>query len=96
MDVFGRQGDVVIRKQQISGELEAAEGLVVTGASSHPHVIAGRCLFRRDGRTVFVRVEVATNMTHAGQHKPVSLPPGDYACSPLRERGGVGDRAVED
>src|SRR5271157_2971093 len=95
-EVFGRQGDVVIRKQDVSGDLTATEGLVVAGASSHPHVIVGQCLFRRENRTTFVRVSVATEMTHAGQHKPILLTPGDYACSPLRERGDAGDRTVED
>jgi hypothetical protein len=70
--------------------------LVVAGAHSHPHTVAGACLYRVAGRATHVRVLTATSLTHAGRHLPVPLPPGDYRMSPLRERGDESDRAVED
>lgn len=95
-EIYARQGDVVIRQQPATGELTPAIGLVVAGASSHPHTIVGPCLHRREGRRTVVRLAVPTTIEHAGRHTPISLPAGDYELTPLRERGDDGDRAVED
>ena len=95
-DIYARQGDVVIRQQVITGELTPATDLIVAGASSHPHTIRGTCLHRRDGRATLVRIEKSTTIDHAGRHKPIPMPAGDYHLSPLRERGDRSDRAVED
>jgi len=95
-EIFARQGDVVIRQEPATGELALEADLVVAGASSHPHTIAGPCMHRREGRTTIVRLAAPSTIAHAGRHQPIPLPAGDYRLSPLRERGDNNDRAVED
>jgi hypothetical protein len=96
MEIFARQGDVVIRKTRLVGELDDATDLVVAGASSHPHTIRGACKFKRDGNITVVRVPDDTTIEHAGRHQSISLPAGDYELTSLRERGDEYDRQVED
>jgi hypothetical protein len=96
LKIYARQGDVVIQQQPASGDLAPMTDLVVAGALSHPHTIRGMCLYRRSGRTTIVRVLADTTIEHAGRHKPIPLPAGDYLLTPLRERGDQSDRAVED
>lgn len=101
MNIYGRQGDLVIEKlaAPITGELEATKRIVFAGDSSgHPHTLLGAAQFRREGRRTLVRVEKALAITHGKPdgHATVTLEPGDYAVHPLRERGDGSDRAVED
>lgn len=101
MNIFARQGDLVIEKLSapITGDLEKRSNIVFAGDSSgHPHTLRGSALTRRDGFTTFVRLSRRADLEHgrAGGHKTVSLPAGDYAIRPLRERGAGSDRAVED
>lgn len=101
MNIYGRQGDLVIEKLTtlISGKLEEAKRTVFAGDSSgHPHVLAGPHKMRREGRQTLVRIEKALAITHGKPdgHDTVDLVPGDYAVRPLRERGDGSDRAVED
>jgi hypothetical protein len=99
--IYARQGDLVIDKLQspISGELEKAKQVTFAGDSSgHPHRIVGEVLLRKEGRRTLVRLSEPRTLEHgrAGGHKPVTLEAGDYAITPLRERGDAGDRSVED
>ena len=96
MKIYARQGDVVIRQAEITGDLIPAVDLVVAGASSSPHTLVGKCEYRIDGRVTYVRVAAETTLTHAGRHLPVPMPAGDYVLTSLRERGDKFDRAVED
>jgi hypothetical protein len=98
MEVFALQGDQIIRQldQKITGKLEAAKNLVIAGSHTSPHTILGKCLTRVDGDRRLVRVGRATAIVHADRHNETKLPKGDYEISPQRERGGNGDRAVED
>ena len=96
MKVYARQGDVVIRRTQIMGDLTPAVNLVVAGASSSPHTLVGECGYRIDGAMTYVRVAAGTTLTHAGRHLAVPMPAGDYVLTSLRERGDNSDRAVED
>jgi hypothetical protein len=101
MNIYARQGDLVIRKLDApaSGELRPKTNIVFAGDSSgHPHTLRGNALMRRDGRKFFVRLAEPTVLEHgsAGGHKAVTLEAGDYEIGPKRERGDAGDRAVED
>ena len=94
--LFARQGDVVIDRRAVTGELTAATDLVVAGGASHPHTIVGPCLTRAEGGVTLVRLASDTELSHAGGHRPVRLPAGDYHLWTLRERGDLSDRQVED
>lgn len=101
MNLYARQGDIVIEKLEkpIAGDLEKGCDIVFAGDSSgHPHTLLGPCLFRRDGQRTLVRVGSARKLTHrkAGGHNTVTLAPGDYEIRRKRERGDGSDRAVED
>jgi hypothetical protein len=99
--IYARQGDLVVEKlaAPIDGELVRSERVVFAGDSSgHRHSLSGAVLYRRDGGTSLVRVSKAVTIEHerAGGHRSVPLTPGDYSIRTLRERGGSGDRSVED
>lgn len=101
MNIYARQGDLVIEKLStpITGELLPSKNTVFAGGSSgHRHVLRGKALVRREGATTFVRVKKAASLDHekADGHKSVELEPGDYEVRPLRERGDGSDRNVED
>jgi hypothetical protein len=98
MQLYARQGDLVFNKLSgpVPGELKPVTGLVLSGRDSGPHTVVGLVGHRRDGRTLFLSVGEPTEVTHAGRHKAITLEPGSYEVYPLRERGGVEDRAVED
>ena len=98
MDVFALQGDQIIRKldKPLTGKLESAKALVIAGSHTSPHTIKGPCKTRVAGDRRYVRVARATEIVHADRHRTTKLPKGDYEIFPQRERGGDGDRAVED
>jgi hypothetical protein len=98
MEIFALQGDQIIRKleKKITGKLETAKDLVIAGSHTSPHTILGKCLTRMDGDRRLVRVGRSTTIVHADRHNETKLSKGDYEISPQRERGGDGDRAVED
>jgi hypothetical protein len=103
MELYGRHGDLVIKKLDapISGELKEGRNVVFAGDSSgHPHTLAGKVMFRREGRRTFVRVPDGKplQLTHGKStgHKTIEMVPGDYEVAPLRERGDGADRVVED
>lgn len=96
MELYARQGDLVFDKTPVTGELEKAVNPVLAGRDSAPHTIRGTVLMRRDGALTMIRVAEQTEVTHAGRHLPITLEPGDYIISPLRERGDGFDRSVED
>jgi len=96
MEVYARQGDCVVERRRITGDLTPAVDLVVAGHLSAPHTVVGACEFRKDSEVTSFRVAVPTSLAHAGRHDAVPLEPGDYAVRPLRERGDGQDRAVED
>ena len=98
MDIFAIQGDQIIRKlaKPITGNLEVAKDLVIAGSHTSPHTLKGTCKTRVDGDRRIVRVARATEIVHADRHRTTELPKGDYDIFPQRERGGQGDRAVED
>jgi hypothetical protein len=98
MDIFALQGDQIVRKlsKPIAGKLEKAKDLVIAGSHTSPHTITGLCRTRVEGDRRLVRVSRATTIVHADRHRTTDLPKGDYEIFPQRERGGDGDRAVED
>ena len=101
MEIYGRQGDLVIDKLAvpITGELEPVRNLSLAGDSSgHRHVLRGEALVRRDGRSTLARLSQSTILTHEKPdgHEDVPIEAGDYEIRPLRERGDQGDRPVED
>jgi len=98
MEIFALQGDQIIRKlaKPITGKLETAKELVIAGSHTSPHTIKGTCKTRVSGDRRLLRVARATEIVHADRHLTTKLPKGDYEIFPQRERGGDGDRAVED
>jgi hypothetical protein len=99
MQLYARHGDLVIEKTNVTGDLEKGRDIVFAGDSSgHPHTLLGACLYRKDGRSTFIRLAEATKLQHGKPdgHETISMEPGDYEIRPLRERGDGLDRAVED
>lgn len=101
MNLYARQGDLVIEKlpRPIPGDLEKATNVVFAGdTSGHPHILRGTALIQRDRRSTRIRLAEPMALEHGRPdgHRTVQLEPGDYEVRPLRERGGDGDRAVED
>lgn len=101
MNLYARQGDIVIEKLTlaIAGDLYPARNIVFAGDSSgHRHVLRGAALTRAEGDRTLVRVAEPTALEHekADGHQSVTLEPGDYEIRSLRERGDGSDRAVED
>jgi hypothetical protein len=96
MNIYARQGDIVIDrlKKPTTETLEPKRDLVLAGGSSgHPHTLVGACLAKIEERRTLVRVAEPTRIEHAGQHKTVDLPAGDYEIRRKREEG---ERQVED
>lgn len=99
MQLFARQGDLVINKVLVEGNLTPTTNLVLAGGSSgHTHTIEGACLHRRDGDITYVCLSEERTLTHARAdgHASIVLPPGSYEIKRLRERGDASDRNVED
>ena len=100
MEIYARQGDLVINKfEGDPGELSPAKDHVFAGDSSgHPHTLKGKSKIRIDGRRTLVLLEKPTELVHGKSdgHPTVSIEAGTYEVYPLRERGDEGDRAVED
>jgi hypothetical protein len=100
MNLYGRQGDLVIENiSNVDGDLIAVTDHVISGDSSgHPHMIRGRSKIRKDGELTFVVLTKAAELIHGKPdgHKTVKLKAGAYEIHPLRERGGAGDRAIQD
>jgi hypothetical protein len=97
MEIFALQGDQIIRKcAPVAGKLESVTNLVIAGSHTSPHTIRGKVQTRVEGDVRFVVVPRATTIDHADRHNQTKLPKGSYSISPQRERGGTGDRAVED
>ncbi len=96
MEIYGRQGDLVIEKTQITGELKPCRNLVLAGSDNGAHVLNGACLHRQVGRRHEVRIAEATTLSHGSRHNTAAMEPGDYVIGPLRERGDGQDRDVED
>jgi hypothetical protein len=101
MEIFARQGDLVIERldSPIAGEFEKRTDMVFAGDNSgHPHTLRGTVLAQRNGVATRVRVAEPLELEHGKPdgHKSVTLQPGYYEVRPLRERGDGLDRAVED
>lgn len=92
-----RHGDVLIQKvEKVKGNklkhLVIAEG-EVTG---HAHrVTGGKAELYQDGDTLFLHVEEDATITHE-EHKPLTLPVGDYGIKIQREYEPEGWRYVAD
>lgn len=102
MNLYGRQGDLVIEKltQPLTGDLVKQTNIVFAGDSSgHRHRLMGTALvLPSTGRTTRFSIVEPTDLVHekADGHKTLPLEAGSYEIRPLRERGDAGDRAVED
>jgi hypothetical protein len=95
--IYARQGDLVIQKTDtMPDDLVSARNLVLAGDKSAAHTLMGPVKYAQQGLRTMIRVAKATTIEHAGRHKPVKLTKGDYVVWPLRERGDVADRRVED
>jgi hypothetical protein len=97
--LHARHGDLVIEKiAALPAGLKLAKvtSPVVAGRLSSPHTVRGTVGIATDGDDTYVQVERATTLDHADRHLPAKLGKGLYHFYPQRERGGQGDRAVED
>lgn len=102
MQVFARQGDLIIQHTTIEAAEKLTPGadiLLAGGSSGHPHTLQGACKYKRnnDGSTL-LRLDATRTLEHgrADGHKSVMMPPGDYEIRQLRVRMGGGDSNVED
>lgn len=101
MNLFARQGDLVIEKLPVPfpGTVEKVTNYVFAGDSSgHPHTLRGTVQMQREGAATRVRLAEEMTLEHGKPdgHRAVTLPVGDYEVRPLRERGDGSDRIVED
>ncbi len=96
MHIYARQGDLVITKVDESGEYKSETNPVLAGKNSSPHTVRGRVGVRRSGNQIDLLVKKPTELVHSSRHRPVTLEPGAYTVTRLRERGDQSDRAVED
>lgn len=107
MEIYARQGDLVIRQDKFPKSFKGEEraGHVVAGSGTSSHVVTGKALVEVVGEEHRIRVAEDTVLFHAERHTldpdggsagGTPLPAGDYTISPLRERHGQSDRAVED
>jgi hypothetical protein len=102
MDIYARQGDLVIEKLAQAPDpsvmIEERNVVFAGDSSGHRHRLMGRALVQRDGRTTRVTIEAPTDLVHEKPdgHKTVPMAAGSYEIRPLREQGDAGERAVED
>jgi hypothetical protein len=99
MNIYARQGDLVIETTTLTGDLTKGRDIVFAGDSSgHRHTLSGAVQYRREGLRTFIRLVEPARLEHGKPdgHPTVTLAPGDYEVRPLRERGKNEDRAVED
>ena len=98
MNIFARQGDLIVSKidgATLSGS-KKTNHVLAGGLSGHTHTIVGPSVVSVDGDVTKFTIAKATQIKHAGKHKPTKLPAGSYSATILRERGGQGDRQVVD
>jgi hypothetical protein len=98
MEIYARQGDLVITKlaKPSTADLAKKTNLVLACSDTSPHTVRGVVLAAQSGQMWTIRVERKTEIVHGSRHFATKLVPGDYEIRPLRERGGAMDRAVED
>lgn len=102
MNLYGRQGDLVIEKldKPIEGDLVKQKNIVFAGDSSgHRHRLMGDAMvLALAGSTRRFQIKKATELVHEKPdgHHTLTLEAGSYEIRPLRERGNGSDRAVED
>lgn len=100
MEIYARQGDLVIRKLDSSeveqGNLKEEQNPVLAGSDTSTHTIPGKHLVRRDNDRIIVQIAETVQMIHGDRHRPVELAPGSYQITSLRERRDGQDRDVED
>jgi hypothetical protein len=80
----------------IDGDLTAISNPVLAGNDTAPHTIKGRVLMRVDTNDTKIRITKKSKVKHAGRHHDISLEPGDYVVTILRERNNKQDRKVVD
>ncbi len=97
MNIYARQGDLVFNRiDSIPGELTKQTNFILAGHDSAPHTIRGTAQVRAEGNDFFISLAETAQVVHAGRHQPVTLEPGNYRVTRLRERGDATDRVVED
>lgn len=100
MEKYARHGDLVIDKlsdtEAAAFNFKPVTNFVIAGSSSSPHTVRGTIGVARDGGGTYLDVPEPTVLDHSSRHEPIPLEAGKYRVGPLRERGGEGDRAVED
>ncbi len=99
MNIFARHGDLVIRAEAISEddlELKPATQTILAGRDSAPHVVRGQFSHTTQNEVTYLRADETCTLTHHytagasdGRHTSITLPPGDYVISRLREAGGL-------
>jgi len=97
MNLYARQGDLVISQMPPVTGGDNKLNYIVAGADTAPHTVLGDATVSVSDGTTVVTPVTDTVIRHAGRHLEVPLPAGySYSITRLRERGDAGDRAVED
>jgi hypothetical protein len=99
MNIFARQGDLVIERKPMTGTpVKETDPVLAGGSSGHPHIVRGTVLVLRNVSHTGLRLLEPSVLEHgkSGGHKPVPLPAGDYEVRILRERWDESDREVSD
>lgn len=105
MQIFGRQGDLVIDRKSdtVLPELETApivSDFVFAGDSSgHPHTLLGKVRMKKNGTHTLIFLPEPSRMTHGksdGHQDVAEMPAGSYDVYPLREQDKESERAVAD
>jgi hypothetical protein len=100
IEIYARQGDLVIRQSDHIRELTLTTApVVVAGSHGHAHTLPAGVEHAQEGSRHFVRPRTDVQLTHQkdGGHKPVPMVAGTlYEIYPQIERRGEGDQDVED
>lgn len=84
---YFQQGDVLIKPASIPEDLEKRNSDVVAEGeeTGHAHrIVSGDYNMYMDGQIMFIQALSEVELKHE-EHKPITIPPGDYEISFVRE-----------
>ena len=86
-----RQGDVILRELESPQNFSGATTKIVemTGETGHKHSILGQVL--EQGNRTLIQLDEPSQIVHE-EHKPISIPKGQYEIYRVREFTEGGNR----